>query len=333
MKKVFIIPAVAFALATACVPAKKFKELEDRYANLEQKNENLNNQLSDYEEQSVARDSEMSELDARLQESNNERKALEEQIKDLEGSLTNLKKSYQALEENSSSALAENSRQNRELLEELEKKQKDLTRERNELAELRNSLKEKSQRIEQLNHVIAVKEAKMNKLQSTLSSALTNFEGKGLTIEQRNGKVYVSMENKLLFASGSWAVGAQGKQAVKQLGYVLAENPEINVLIEGHTDNDSYGGSGALEDNWDLSTKRATAIVHILEENPQIDQERLTAAGRGEYAPIASNASVEGKSKNRRIEVILTPKFDEISKLLNEMDQQEAEAEAAGRDW
>ena len=321
MKKVFIIPAVAFALATACVPAKKFKELEDRYANLEQKNENLNNQLSDYEEQSVARDSEMSELDARLQESNNERKALEEQIKDLEGSLTNLKKSYQALEENSSSALAENSRQNRELLEELEKKQKDLTRERNELAELRNSLKEKSQRIEQLNHVIAVKEAKMNKLQSTLSSALTNFEGKGLTIEQRNGKVYVSMENKLLFASGSWAVGAQGKQAVKQLGYVLAENPEIN----------SYGGSGALEDNWDLSTKRATAIVHILEENPQIDQERLTAAGRGEYAPIASNASVEGKSKNRRIEVILTPKFDEISKLLNEMDRQEADAE--GRDW
>ena len=115
------------------------------------------------------------------------------------------------------------------------------------------------------------------------------------------------------------------------MGYVLAENPEINVLIEGHTDNDPYGGSGALEDNWDLSTKRATAIVHILEENTQIDQERLTAAGRGEYAPIASNANVEGKSKNRRIEVILTPKFDEISKLLNEMDRQEADAE--GRDW
>ena len=126
------------------------------------------------------------------------------------------------------------------------------------------------------------------------------------------------MENKLLFNSGSWAVGAEGRKAVEQLGNVLAQNPDIAVLIEGHTDNVPYNGSGALTNNWDLSTKRATAIVNILRENQNIDPSNLTAAGRGEFAPIASNDTAEGKAKNRRIEVILTPKLDEVTKLLNE---------------
>ena len=333
MKKVFIIPAVAFALTTACVPAKKFKELEDRFAELEQKNENLNNQLSDCEDLNNLRGEELKIAEKQLEELKEEQRKLQDEHRQLLSKQENLQNSYNALEKNSSSALAENSKRNRELLAELEAKEKALTAEKDRLEKLEKDLQERSRRIDELEGVIAAKDAKMQELKNSISKALTAFEGKGLTVEERDGKVYVSMENKLLFSSGSWAVGSQGRQAVKQLGTVLADNPEINVLIEGHTDNDPYGGSGALEDNWDLSTKRATAIVHILEENPQIDQERLTAAGRGEYAPIASNASVEGKSKNRRIEVILTPKFDEISKLLNEMDQQEAEAEAAGRDW
>ncbi|MFD2434028.1 flagellar motor protein MotB [Mesonia maritima] len=98
----------------------------------------------------------------------------------------------------------------------------------------------------------------------------------------------------------------------------VSANPDISVLIEGHTDNVPYGGSGALQDNWDLSTKRATSIVHLLQENANIDPTRLTAAGRGEYAPIASNNSPEGKAKNRRIEVVLTPKLDEVSRLLED---------------
>ena len=126
------------------------------------------------------------------------------------------------------------------------------------------------------------------------------------------------MENKLLFQSGSWAVNSEGRKAVQQLGAVLAQNPDIDVLIEGHTDNVPYGGSGQLKDNWDLSTKRATSIVQILRENAEIDPQNLTAAGKGEFAPVATNESETGKAKNRRIEVILTPKLDEITKLLNE---------------
>ena len=179
-------------------------------------------------------------------------------------------------------------------------------------------MESRSNRIAELESVIAAKDAAMNKLKDAISRALTNFEGKGLTVEQRDGKVYVSMENKLLFQSGSWAVGVNGKQAVQQLGSVLAENPDIAILIEGHTDNVPYTGTGVMNSNWDLSTKRATSIVQILKENSAIIPGNLTAAGRGEYAPMATNETNEGKAKNRRIEVILTPKLDEISKLLND---------------
>lgn len=130
-------------------------------------------------------------------------------------------------------------------------------------------------------------------------------------------KVYVSMENKLLFKSGSWAVNSQGRNAIVQLGNVLAENPDIAVLIEGHTDNVPFSNRGQISNNWDLSTKRATAIISILAENKAISLENLTAAGRSKYSPVDSNDSNKGKAKNRRIEVVLTPKLDEISKLLN----------------
>ena len=179
-------------------------------------------------------------------------------------------------------------------------------------------MEDRSNRVAELEQVIASKDAAMTALKNAISRALTDFEGKGLTVEQRDGKVYVSMENKLLFSSGSWAVGSEGARAVKQLGSVLGDNPDIAVLIEGHTDNVPYTGNGILPSNWDLSTKRATAIVNILRKNDNINPENLTAAGRGEFAPVASNDSKAGQAKNRRIEVILTPKLDELSKLLSE---------------
>lgn len=129
------------------------------------------------------------------------------------------------------------------------------------------------------------------------------------------------MENKLLFNSGSYAVNEEGKKAVELVAKVLGDNPDLSVLIEGHTDNDKIMGTlaGGIENNWDLSTKRATAIVNILIANPKVNKSNVTAAGRSEYAPLMSNETTEGKAKNRRIEIILTPKLDEITKLLNEM--------------
>ena len=231
-----------------------------------------------------------------------------------------LQDSYSALEKNSNDALETNMQKNRDLLAQLQAKEKAMAAEQDRLNKLSAELESNTKRLNELESMIAAKDAAMKKLKDTLSKALNAFEGKGLTVEMKNGKVYVSMENKLLFGTGSWAVGSEGRRAVVEVGKVLANNPDITVLIEGHTDNDKILGSigGGVENNWDLSTKRATAIVNILAENAGIKKQNLTAAGRGEFAPIMSNDTQEGKAKNRRIEVILTPKLDEISKMLNE---------------
>lgn len=317
IKKLSLI-VFTLMLTTSCVSKKIYTDLESKYASLKKENRKISDDNADLKKELLLAQNRLLQLQRDYDDTTNKRNQLQKDLELAKTNLENLQKSYQALEQNSSSAIAENSRKNRELLAQLEAKEQALSAENARLEKLKQDMEARSQRIAELESVIASKDAAMHKLKDAISRALTNFEGKGLTVEQRDGKVYVSMENKLLFQSGSWAVGTNGKQAVKQLGSVLAENPDIAILIEGHTDNDPYNGSGQLSGNWDLSTKRATAIVEILRENQAINPENLTAAGRGEYAPIASNDTNEGKSKNRRIEVILTPKLDEISQLLND---------------
>ena len=311
--------ALTLFLMTSCVSKKIYTDLEDKYANLKKENRTLSDEVQSLSSDNTKLSNDLDRLQSAYDDAVAERDKLQGDYAAAKSNLETLKASYKALEENSSASIAANSKKNRELLAQLEAKEQALATENERLNTLKKALDERSQRVAELENVIASKDAAMRKLKDAISKALTNFEGKGLTVEQRNGKVYISMENKLLFESGSWFVGGQGKEAVKQLGNVLADNPEISVLIEGHTDNVPYKGNEQLSGNWDLSAKRATAIVNILRENKAINPENLTAAGRGEFAPIASNETAEGKAKNRRIEVILTPKLDEISKLLNEI--------------
>jgi chemotaxis protein MotB len=316
LKKIILISLVVLN-ATACVSSKLFQELEGKYSQLK----------SDYDELSLTNDSEI-DLKKDLQNELNtlkqtfatvksERDQLESDLNSLKKNYDNLNAAYAALEQNSSKVIEENSKKNRALLQQLGSKEQALALENKRLMRLEADMQERSERITELEALIAAKDQAMNDLKNAISRALTDFEGKGLTVEQRDGKVYVSMENKLLFKSGSWAVNSQGRNAIVQLGNVLAENPDIAVLIEGHTDNVPFSNRGQISNNWDLSTKRATAIISILAENKAISLENITAAGRGEYSPVDSNDTNEGKAKNRRIEVVLTPKLDEISKLLN----------------
>ena len=300
------------ALFASCVSKKVYNELESKYANLKKENRQLQNQIDSLGMAKAQAETENVNLQDEIDRLTAERNKLKSDIATAEKNMKTLQASYTALENNSNDALEANMKKNRDLLAQLEAKEKALAAER---AQLDAS----SKRLNELENMIAAKDASLQKLKETLSKALNSFEGKGLTVQMKNGKVYVSMENKLLFGSGSWAVGTEGRKAVVEVGKVLAANPDISVLIEGHTDNDEYAGSGPIADNWDLSTKRATAIVSILGENKGISKFNLTAAGRSEYAPIASNSSADGKSKNRRIEIILTPKLDEISKMLNEL--------------
>jgi chemotaxis protein MotB len=318
IKKISLI-ALTLTLLTSCVSKKIYTDLETKYADLKKENRGLTDELSSLSDDKTKLNNDLNTLQAAYDDAVAKRDKLQNDYNASKSNLETLKASYKALEENSSASIAANSKKNRELLAQLEAKEQALATENERLNTLKKELESRSNRVAELESVIAAKDANMRALKDAISKALTNFEGKGLTVEQRDGKVYISMENKLLFQSGSWSVGTEGKKAVQQLGSVLAQNPDIAVLIEGHTDDDPYRGNEQLSGNWDLSAKRATAIVNILRENNTIDPKNLTAAGRGEFAPIASNDTNEGKAKNRRIEVILTPKLDEISKLLNDI--------------
>ena len=318
IKKISLI-ALTLVVVTSCVSPKVYKELEDKYANLKKEHRQLSDDHDALQQAKTKLENSLSDLQQQYDETVAKRDQLQSDYNALKSNYDNLTASYDALEKNSSAAIADNVKKNRELLAQLEAKEQALAAENTRLQKLEKDLAERSSRVAELENLIAAKDEAMRNLKDAISRALTDFEGKGLTIEQRDGKVYVSMENKLLFSSGSWAVNSQGREAVVQLGSVLADNPDIAVLIEGHTDNVPYKGNSQLSGNWDLSTKRATAIVNILRENAAINPENLTAAGRGEYAPVATNDTAEGKAKNRRIEVILTPKLDEITRLLNDM--------------
>jgi chemotaxis protein MotB len=320
MIKKIVLGIAALTLMSSCVSKKIYNDLENKYTDLKKENRSLSDEVDELHKANAEFDSVNKSLTAELAKLKADRDKLQADCAATTNNLKALQESYAALEKNSNDALASNMNKNRELLAQLEAKEKAMAAEQDRLNKLRDELASSTQRLNELESMIAAKDASMKKLKETLSKALNAFEGKGLTVEQKNGKVYVSMENKLLFQTGSWAVGAEGRKAVVEVGKVLAQNPDITVLIEGHTDNDKIYGAigGGVENNWDLSTKRATAIVNILGENAGIQKKNLTAAGRGEFAPLMSNDTPEGKAKNRRIEIILTPKLDEISKMLNE---------------
>ena len=318
IKKIFVL-AMSLVVLSSCVSKKIYNDLEKKYSDLKAEKTQVDAENADLSQQKNQLELDKNTLETELERLKKELSTLESEFKTSNNNLANLKAAYDALEQDSNASIKANSEKNRELLAQLEAKEKALQAEQERLDKLKQDLQQRSQRINELESMIASNDNNLKALRDKLSKALYSFEGKGLTVEQRDGKVYVSMENKLLFASGSWVVGAEGRSAVVEVGKILAENPDISVLIEGHTDDVPYRGQGQLEDNWDLSTKRATSIVRILKENKNINPLSLTAAGRSEYAPVSSNTTSEGKSKNRRIEIILTPKLDEISKMLNEI--------------
>lgn len=313
MIKKISLGLLIMALSTSCVSKKIYNDLENKYTDLKKENRSFADENADLLKTKNQLELERDALKTDLGKLKSDRDKLAADYAALNGKMGLLEESYKALEKNSSEALQSNMSKNRDLLAQLDAKGKALAIEQ-------ERLNKSAQRLQELEGLIASKEAAMKKLKETLSKALNSFEGKGLTVEQKNGKVYVSMENKLLFNSGSYSVGSEGRKAVVEVGKVLGDNPDISVLIEGHTDNDGFSSSGPIANNWDLSTKRATAIVAILSENGKVNKQNLTAAGRSEFSPLASNTTPEGKAKNRRIEIILTPRLDEIAEMLNEIN-------------
>ena len=234
--------------------------------------------------------------------------ALNENIDNLKGNIAGLNQSITDIEkkynELSSAKLTEAEQFNLALKQKTQ-----------ELEEKEKLLAEREKALNELRDVIARQDSITKRLNDVLRNALLGFNSDELSVEIKNGKVYVSMSDKLLFKSGSAAVESKGKEAIKLLAGVLDKNRDIDILIEGHTDNVPIN-TAVYRDNWDLSVARATSIVRILTEEYKSVPTRLTASGKGEYSPRATNETPEGRALNRRTEIILSPKLDEIMQLL-----------------
>lgn len=185
-----------------------------------------------------------------------------------------------------------------------------------EISKLSDDLKKREQRLKEVEDVLRKRDEASNQLKEKLQQALLGFTKNGLTVEMKNGKVYVSLTDKLLFPSGSIIIDEKGKQALTQLAKVLTQQPEIIIAVEGHTDSQKINNLGQIKDNWDLSVLRSTSVVRYLTETEKVPGVRLTATGKGEFQPLESNSTPEGRSKNRRIEIVLSPKLDELYDLI-----------------
>ncbi|MCS6933544.1 MAG: OmpA family protein [Chitinophagales bacterium] len=205
------------------------------------------------------------------------------------------------------------------LLKQLAEKEKELLAKAEELNKLSAALSERDKKVRDLEALIAKKDEAVQTLKKRMLDALKGFSDAGeLSVYEKDGKVYVALSDKLLFATGSYAVEPRGKEALKKIADVLNRQPDISIMVEGHTDNKPYvSSSGPINSNWDLSVMRASSVTKILVGENKVDPKRVTPAGRGEYFPVESNDTPEGRSKNRRIDIILTPDMKGIFDILN----------------
>jgi chemotaxis protein MotB len=296
----------------------KYNETSDRAARLERANLEQGILINELR-------AEIARLKEQLEKLRRDYDEMEADHRFASTSLENLQKEYDELNARFTTAISGNRQENQRLLQELNASRDNLQRREAEVAEKQRELerllaevREKEARVNELQGILNKKESELRTLRDRIMSALIGFTDKGLTVYTKDGKVYVSMDERLLFASGSWEVANEGRNAIREVAKVLAQNPDINIMVEGHTDNVPMRRRGDVADNLDLSVMRATAITRILLENTGISPSRVTSAGRGEWMPIVPNTTPENRAKNRRSEIILTPNLDDLMNLISE---------------
>lgn len=315
----------------SCVSGKKYKTLEST-------SQQFMNERDDLKTDNIRLNMSNTELEAELSRIKNQIVDVQDQYdivaserdKALED-LARLNSKYNDLQTAQEDLIKGNVRETQKLLGELQDAQKslqekeDLLRQLEEnldlkkasLDELTFELEKRNERLFELEKVIDAQKRIAEDLKNKVSEALLGFENDGLTVSMKDGKVYVSLDEQLLFRSGSWEIDQKGRSALQNLAGVLERNPDIQISIEGHTDDVPYRGSGQLVDNWDLSVKRATTVVRVLLSGSNIDPKRLTASGRSEYVPIDPANTATARQKNRRTEVVLTPDLSSLYDIIN----------------
>ena len=317
----FLIALLLSASFIACVPARKYEEANARakamQAEVDASNAKAREAQAALDEMRPGQE----EMQKRLGRLQQDTTILGTSLRQLTGQYDKINTLNNELLDKYNMLLSGDRSENRKLLTDLEAVRLDLMNKEDSVSALAARLKteeatlaEREARLAELQSLLAAKDSAMKALKDRVSAALTGFEGKGLTVEQRGGRIYVSMENKLLFPSGSAAVDSKGKEALSKLAKAVENEKDLNILVEAHTDTDRIQAGSAYKDNWDLSVMRATSVVRILQETSAIDPVRITAAGRGEYIPV----DAADKSKNRRIEVVLSPDLKGLYELVKD---------------
>lgn len=289
----------------SCVSSKKYNELLEKQSLSTSENRELKKENQDCHAHLVESQALNKRMEKDLENARTEIDTLRRNYILMAADLAELQENYKKIDNEYKSSVSGKD----ELVEQLGLKEA-------ELAEKESLLNTQAARLAELQSILDKKDQQINELREKVSKALLGFQDKGLSIQMKNGKVYVSMDEKLLFASGSWTVSPQGREAIHELADVMAQNPDIRIMVEGHTDDVPLRGKGDIKDNWDLSAKRATSIVRLLLENKVINPARVSACGRSEYVPLVPNETAENRAKNRRTEIILAPDLDELFQLI-----------------
>jgi chemotaxis protein MotB len=334
----FTIVTVLLFILEACVPAKEFQALQDNNIKCEEEREKYSIENESLGVKNQELETKLKVLNAEVEQllADSANRSIE--LIRLKDENERLSARYAQLEELQKSFMSGSQQETRKVLAQLQKTQEELQVKEDALKELerklnlrrknleelqayldqlKKDLDDRNARLVELEQILARKDSAVMALRRKVSDALFGFEGKGLSVKLQNGKVYVSLDERLMFKSGSHVVDANGVAAMKQLIPVLEQNPDINIMVEGHTDDVRFPERGELVDNWDLSVKRATSIVRILLDGTKISPVRITAAGRSQYLPVDPAKTPEARQKNRRTEIILTPKLDELFEILD----------------
>ena len=330
MNKFFII-IIGASLLGSCVPSSEFTQLSKKTNSIQHERDDLMKENEYLTVENREMKGKIDKVEAQQEQLVRDSIRINKKVKLLEEEISELERQYADLESVHETLLRGNARETRRLLNELQTTQENLTRKEQLLKKLESNvnqqkmdvnrlqaeLESRNARLMEMEKMLYEKDRVLDDLKTKVTDALLGFKGQGLTVTRKDGKVYVSLEEKLLFKSGSTVVDPNGVKALKQLAVVLGNNPDINIMIEGHTDDVPFRKGSSIKDNWDLSVMRATSIVRILVDGSHIQPTRITVAGRGEFLPVDPSHTPEARRKNRRTEIILSPDFSEIFRILD----------------
>ena len=322
---------LASLFAVSCVSPRVVEDLETKLAAIEKANSDCKEDLGIKEEQLKRAEKALKETETDLKDIGRLNNSLEQdtllmgrnyrRLKMANGDLNKaLEKQVQVNRQMAAQSEAKNKELYNELLglqKELEAKETKLNERDTYLSDLQKDLVARENKVKELQNAINERDSLMSTLKDRITKALLSYEDKGISVKVEGDKVYVSLEEQILFGSGKYQLDKKGEKAILELAGVLKANPDLSILVEGHTDNVPIKTS-CIADNYDLSVLRGAEITRILTKKGNVDPKNIIAAGRGEFLPIADNGSADGRKKNRRIEIILTPDLDKLLDLINE---------------